>query len=311
MDSPTESTSSVAVLLCTYNGSRFLEQQLQSIAQQKAVRVKIYVSDDGSQDQTLDLLQAFRLRGCEHRFTIVEGPGLGYVANFFSLLCSAIDADYFAYSDQDDIWDTDKLLRAVTALSALPEDQPALYCSRTRLVDTCGDPLGLSPLFAKPPDFSNALIQNIGGGNSMVLNRKARDLLCAVGPVDVVSHDWWTYLLVSGCGGAVVYDPEPSLSYRQHESNLIGSNMALGDRLGRFSLALQGRKRAWNTKNVMALQQHRTFLTVENQKTLDEFCMAREASFVPRVLGLWRSGVHAQSVWANLALIAAGFLKKL
>jgi glycosyltransferase involved in cell wall biosynthesis len=309
-DAP-DSAPDVAVLLCTHNGGKFLAQQLESIALQKGVALGIHVSDDGSQDQTQSILKAFRERWGQTRLSVVQGPKRGHVDNFFSLIFANIEGAYFAFSDQDDIWDADKLSRAVKALSSLPEDRPALYCSRSLLIDEYGATIGFSPLFGKPPGFANALIQNIGGGNTMVMNRKARNLLCAVGPVDIVAHDWWTYILVTGSGGAVVYDQRPSLSYRQHKDNVIGSSTAWSDRFKRFFLALQGRNRLWNTQHIIALQQNRSYLTVENQRILDDFSAARDRPLPRRPLSLWRSGVYAQSTWGNLGLIAAVLLKKL
>jgi glycosyltransferase involved in cell wall biosynthesis len=310
LDSP-DSLPEVAVLLCSYNGGQFLAQQLDSIAQQKGVALSVHVSDDGSQDQTQSILKAFRERWAHTRLSVVRGPEHGHVDNFFSLIFSNIEGDYFAYSDQDDIWAPDKLSRAVEALALLPADRPSLYCSRSLLIDKYGDHIGLSPLFSKPPAFANALIQNIGGGNTMVMNRKAKELLCAVGPVDIVAHDWWTYILVTGSGGSVVYDQRPSLSYRQHQDNLIGSSTAWSDRFKRFFLALQGRNRVWNTKHILALQQSRPYLTTENQRILDDFSAARDKPLPRRPIYLWRSGVYAQSAWGNLGLIIAALLKKL
>jgi hypothetical protein len=132
-----------------------------------------------------------------------------------------------------------------------------------------------------------------------------------VGAVDVVSHDWWTYIMVAGSGGTVIYDPHPSVRYRQHQDNLIGSSATWGDRFARFSLALRGRNRTWNSRNLAVLQENSALLTPDNQKILEQYRGAREASLIPRLLGVWRSGVHAQSVWGNLALMATTFLKKL
>ena len=116
-----------------------------------------------------------------------------------SLLSDAdIVGDFFACCDQDDVWWPDKLERALQWLHTVPEHVPAVYFSRTRNVDASGNIIGCSPLFRRPPNFRNALVQSIGGGNTMVFNRAARELLVAAGPVDVASHDWWTYLLVSG-----------------------------------------------------------------------------------------------------------------
>ena len=305
------SPAAVVVLLCSYNGGRFLAQQLESIAEQEDVEVVLHVSDDGSQDETQGILQAFRKRWSEQMLSVVQGPRRGHVDNFFSLIFSKIEGDYFAYADQDDIWDPDKLSRATSALSRLPDDRPAIYCSRSRLIDVHGNDIGLSPLFARPPCFANALIQNIGGGNTMVMNRKARSLLSAVGPVDVVTHDWWSYILVTGSGGTVIYDEHPSVRYRQHQNNLVGSPLSLRDRSERYWSALNGRNQIWNAKNIAALKGVRSYLTEENRRILDEFDAARGEPLLRRLLNLWRSGVYAQSTLGNIELIAAVCLKKL
>ncbi|MEZ5572068.1 MAG: glycosyltransferase family 2 protein [Halioglobus sp.] len=301
----------VAVLLCTFNGDRFLEEQLTSIGKQKGVRVHVYASDDGSRDQTLHILNTYRGIWGEAGISLIRGPRSGFVANFFSLICSDIEADYFAYCDQDDVWDADKLSRAIAAISVEGGEKPVLYCARTRLITSAGSPLGLSPFFGRQPSFANALIQNIGSGNTMVLNCKARDLLRIAGPADVASHDWWTYLLISGAGGAVLYDSSPSVSYRQHSENLIGSNMTWSDRFARLNLALLGRNRAWNKRNLIALQKNSDILTPENLATLEQFSKAREGTLFSRLLALHRSGVYTQSFWGNLSLIVMTFLKKL
>lgn len=306
------SDCSVAVLLCTFNGAGFLTQQLDSIGGQRGPELRLFVSDDGSSDGTLAILESYRSRWQPGRLDVRQGPCRGHVANFFSLLgCREIDADYFAYADQDDIWEPDKLQRATGALSVLPADRPALYCSRTRLVSEDGQAMGCSPLFKRPPGFANALVQNIGGGNTMVLNRCARELLRSVGEVDVVGHDWWTYLLVAGAGGAVVYDPHPTLCYRQHGQNLIGSNMSMRERISRLRMAMKDRNRQWNSRNIIALQQSQSVLSADSLKVLDEFSRARDAALIPRVVGIRRSGIYAQSLVGNLWVFAASILKKI
>ena len=215
----------VAILLCTYHGQHYLADQLDSFAAQSYPNWEVLASDDGSQDNTHAILEAYRGQWGHDRLAIHFGLARGFAANFLSLTCkSSIKADYYAYSDQDDIWEADKLQRAMSWLLTIPEDVPALYCSRTRLVDAHNRDIGYSPLFTKPPSFANALMQNVGGGNTMVFNNAARALLCEAGAdADVVTHDWWAYLLVSGCG-KVFYDACPSLRYRQHGGNLVGMN---------------------------------------------------------------------------------------
>jgi len=298
----------VAVLLGTCNGAEFLAEQLQSIERQSGTCWELLASDDGSQDDTLACLSAFRRRAGEDRVSMTSGPGRGYVANFLSLIHKPTNADYFAFADQDDVWDADKLQRAVSALSTAAQDRPALYCSRTRLIDEQGGPVGLSPLFTRPPGFANALVQNIAGGNTMVFNRAARELLVAFGDVDVVSHDWWVYLVISACGGEIFYDPEPSLDYRQHRGNQIGSSQHLSDRWNRLLLGLRGRKRDWNARHIAALNQMSTLLTDDSRRVLSEFCHARHAGLWGRIIGMRRAGVYAQSVPGNIGLFVATIL---
>lgn len=208
----------VAILLCTYHGQHYLAEQLDSFAAQSHTNWEVWASDDGSADDTHEILESYRQKWSDDRLSIHSGPAEGFAANFIALTCKdSIEADYYAYSDQDDIWEPDKLARAVEWLKTVPEHIPALYCSRTRLVDASNSEIGDSPLFTKPPSFANALMQNIGGGNTMVFNNAARNLLREAGKTrPVITHDWWAYMVVTGCGGRIFYDEEPTLRYRQH-----------------------------------------------------------------------------------------------
>lgn len=307
-----QSLPKVAILLCTYHGQHYLADQLESFAAQSHHNWEVWASDDGSQDDTHDILVSFRDKWGADQLSIHFGPAEGFAANFLSLTCHAnIRADYYAYSDQDDIWKNDKLQRAVDILKSVSQDVPALYCSRTRLVDSMNQHIGYSPLFRRPPSFANALMQNVGGGNTMVFNDAARKLLCEAGEdVGVVTHDWWAYLVVSGCGGKVFYDPIPSVRYRQHGDNLVGANSTWSARFVRLRMLIQGRLRNWIDINIQALQKIRSKLTPENQFILDQFVKAREQWMIPRLIGLWRSGIYRQTFLGNLGLVVAAFFKK-
>ena len=302
----------VAILLCTYFGQRFLADQLDSFAAQSHTNWQVWASDDGSTDATRDILTGYQAAWGASRLDIQAGPARGSAVNFLTLACNeGIAADYFAYSDQDDIWDADKLSRATAWLDAQPADVPALYCSRTQLVDAHNGAIGYSPLFTKPASFANALIQNLGAGNTMVFNRAARRLLQAAGKdIDVLAHDWWTYLAVTGCGGNVYYDTRPSLRYRQHEQNQVGMNAGWATRMVRIRTMLRGGNRHWNDRNIAALQKLRAFMTPENREILDRFAAARHQWFMPRLVSLARSVVYSQSTMGNLGVLVAGVLKR-
>lgn len=313
LDTPRPVTApKVAILLCTYHGQHYLADQLESFEGQSHSNWEVWASDDGSKDETLDILEAYRAKWPAGRLSVHEGPADGFAANFLSLACNdAIDADLFGFSDQDDVWEPDKLSRAVHWLEAMPEHIPALYCSRTTIVDADNKEIGHSPLFKKHPSFANALMQNIGGGNTMVFNRAARDLIRAVSEnKSIVTHDWWSYLVVSGCGGHVFYDAKPTLRYRQHGGNLVGTNATWAARLVRIRMLFDGVFKSWNESNISALRRIEHLLTPENREVFSRFAEAREMGLIPRLIHLKRSGIYRQTLLGNIGLIAGAVFGK-
>ncbi|MEO8883601.1 MAG: glycosyltransferase family 2 protein [Devosia sp.] len=298
----------IAVLLGTFNGARFLDEQLQSLADQKVARLDIYASDDGSGDDTLAILARWKAAWRKGVFEISAGPGKGFSENFRSLVLSAgerADADFIAFCDQDDIWDADKLTAAVGALSGAA-GRPAVYFSRTRLIDAKGRPFGISPLFRRQPGFRNAVVQSIGGGNTMVLNAKGLALFAqSARRTSFVAHDWWGYIIVSGAGGFVHYDPEPHVDYRQHEANSVGSNVGMRARLKRLGRQFDGAFAGWNTTNTTALGKCLDLLSPEARTVLAEFTAMRRKRSLAGVRQFLHSGIRRQTVQGNIALAIA------
>lgn len=299
----------VAVLLCTYNGQAYLEQQLETIAEQAFTNIDLYVSDDGSTDATLTILETFKLSWTKGCFEIFAGPQKGFAENFMSLILNpAIQADFYAYSDQDDCWFVEKISHAVRCIEH--QQDAALYCSRTQLVDEQEHPLGFSPLFRKPPSFNNALVQSMGGGNTMLFNQAARKVLLQAKISAVPSHDWWTYILISGCGGFIHYDPVAWMAYRQHAHNIVGSNQGYKALLIRCVMVLNGRYRAWSVHNSVLLEKVKPLLSDTAQHTLVYFKMMRSPSLFKRVYGLFKAGVYRQSLLGNVFLFVAVIIGK-
>lgn len=308
-----QGASTVAILLATYNGESFIAQQLMSFEQQTHPDWCVWASDDGSTDATLRLLADCSQRWGAGKLRVLQGPSRGSTQNFLSMVHNpVIQADYYAYSDQDDIWEADKLTRAVRWLSQQPHGKPALYCSRTRLVDEAGRELGVSPLFSRPPSFANALVQNITGGNTMVFNDAARKLLMAVPlEVPVVIHDWWTYMVVTGAGGGVYFDAWPSVRYRQHDGNLIGMSVdgpSLATRVGNLCSSLYRRN---GDINIGALSHFRAWLSPDNARVFDLYANARRRWLLPRLVGVKRAGVYRLTLTGRLGLLAAVLLNKI
>ena len=146
----------------------------------------------------------------------------------------------------------------------------------------------------------------------MVFNKAAKSLLETVGRLEVVLHDWWMYQLVSAVGGAIRYDPQPALKYRQHLDNLIGSNRGLRALLVRIRMMLSGRFSAWNKMNIAALQRVPPHLiNPQNSAVLQLFAKARTAPLVKRLYYLKQSGVYRQKLLGNIGLLVATVFKRI
>ena len=292
----------VAILMGTCNGARFLRGQLDSIAAQSHRDWTLFVSDDGSTDATRAILAAFAA-GQGGRVVVRPGPCRGFAANFLGLAGDqGIRADYYAFADQDDLWHPGRLARGLARLGALPAERPALYGGRTRLIGEDGAPRGLSPEFRAPPGFSNALVQSIAGGNTMLFNRGVKRLLEAVPDVAVVAHDWWLYQLVSGAGGAVIYDPEPFVDYRQHPGNLIGGNQGVLAKGERLRLLMAGRMAEWTDVNLAALEAALEVLTPEARAKVALMRRARGRGLWRRLALMRRLALYRQTRAGTLSL---------
>lgn len=297
--------------MCTYNGERFLQEQLASFQGQTDEGWVLWVSDDGSSDATLDILSECRNKLGKDKIKIVQGPGLGFETNFMSLtMRDEIKADFFAFSDQDDIWKPQKLERSKSFLSNAGHGTAALYCSRTDLIDECGNKLGRSTYFTGQTNFRNSLVQSLAGANTMVFNNKSNDLfvsLCKKNP-KIVSHDWTMYQLVSGVDGDIFYDKWSSIYYRQHKDNLIGMNQGLQAKLVRAQRFIGGRYRDWNNVNLAALKLLNGKLSHSSQLDILEFENLRSGPPFKALKNIAQPKFQRQSAMETVALSLGIFL---
>ena len=309
---PSKMQPLVAILLCTYNGEQFLAEQLDSLEVQTHQNWVLMVSDDGSSDTTLQILQKYQAKWPQGKMIIRRGPQKGYCQNFLSLACdSEIKADYYAFCDQDDVWLPEKLTVALkTIISNQNIYVPFVYCGRTTYVTDQLKPCGTSPLFVFPPSFRNALVQSIAGGNTMVFNLAAKLLLEKAGLANVPSHDWWVYQLVSGADGDVFYDPEPFLLYRQHDGALVGGNNSFVSKIERVMMLWHRRFQDWTTQNIAALNEVRHLLVKNHQEILRMFGDLRRARLRDRLRLMEVCGLYRQTRRGSLSLYAAILLNR-
>jgi glycosyltransferase involved in cell wall biosynthesis len=218
----------VYILLSTYNGAKYLPEQLESFLTQTWPAWKLLWRDDGSSDATLAIMEAFAEGKGKGRCEQWAEPSgrLGVLQSFLTLLRAAVPRlgaeDCIAFADQDDVWLPEKLARGMTALREVASATPALYCARQILADAGLRRLGLSEPVPERRGFPAALTQTVASGCTIVLNRAAARLIAQSRPPASSVHDWWAYLLVSAAGGHILADPTPTILYRQHETNTIG-----------------------------------------------------------------------------------------
>ena len=221
----------VQVLLSTYNGEKYVREQLDSILEQQ-VEVDLLIRDDGSRDATPEILREYEKTYAN--IHVIYGENIGVIQSFFALMNAADrKCSYIALADQDDVWLPEKLSRAVTLLKeqerkeAKGSSVPVAYCSARQLVDAELNelPSGISYDMVYPV-FENALVENMCTGCTCVMNSALLQLLQGKIPQFTVMHDFWIYLVVT-CFGTVIYDEESYILYRQHGQNQLGSASTL------------------------------------------------------------------------------------
>jgi hypothetical protein len=224
-------SESVDILMATYNGARFLKCQVESILEQMRPGWRILVRDDGSSDETVSILRRFADRWPEC-ITLIDsqGPRLGPSGNFTRLMQCA-DADYVAFSDQDDVWLPSRMTKTVERIKALEgrigRDAPVLVHTDLAVVDE--ELRQVSPSFWKycrlnprvGDTLNGLLVQNMGTGCATTVNRALLRMAYPV-PAGAMMHDWWMALVAAACG-RLEYIAEPTVLYRQHASNVLGA----------------------------------------------------------------------------------------
>ena len=217
----------VAVILSTYNGEKYIKTQIDSILNQTYKNIEIYVRDDGSKDGTADILKEYEKQG---KIKFFQKENVGFIKSFFECLSFCNNADYYAFSDQDDEWYDWKIERAVKMLNEGDNEKPLLYFSDYDFYDDDLNFIGHSKSHKKGPSFRNAIVDCINMGICTVINKNARDLMVNSNIQKSCGHDWTAYQICSSMGN-VIYDKTQTLKYRR-----TGNNVSAG---GKSFIAFQ------------------------------------------------------------------------
>jgi glycosyltransferase involved in cell wall biosynthesis len=203
----------ISIAICTYNGEKYLDEQLASIAEQTRLPDEVVICDDCSTDNTWQILERFKKTAAFPVRIVRNQNNLGVIANFRQAI-ALCNHDMTALADQDDVWLPDKLKNAEQILLSVEEPQKTLYCTRLQYVDATLATLELSSI-PVDTDFTNAIVENSATGCSVVFGDEIKHRFLQAQSNAMVMHDWWLYLVATAFG-TVIYDPRPGLLYRQH-----------------------------------------------------------------------------------------------
>ena len=211
----------VCVLQSTYNGKKYLKEQIDSILNQENVDVQLIVRDDGSNDSTPDILSKY---SNDKRIIYSIETNIGPAKSFLQLLKNAPASNYYAFSDQDDIWDKDKLYCAIEKMKGI-DSCPCLYFSTTESVDENLNTIKTNNIKPKLT-FGESLIYAYASGCTMVMNNKLHETILSYQPEYIPMHDYLIISVAHAVGAKIVFDETPHIKYRQHNNNVIGAQQS-------------------------------------------------------------------------------------
>ena len=233
----------IAVLMSTYNGEKYIKEQIDSIMNQNDVRIELYIRDDGSKDKTIDIVK--EIMRDYNNIHFYKGQNMKSCKSFLNLMYQDIDADYYSFADQDDYWDKDKLINALNFMENNPRydpNIPTMYHSNLKIVN---DKLEFCRMSHSKPHIPknkySSLVENLATGCTIVYNKAANDLLKKHKIDDFTMHDAFVFMVCAQFG-ITMYDNNAYISYRQHENNVIGASKKRYD----FFVIIERLKRIFN-----------------------------------------------------------------
>lgn len=292
-------SSKVNIVMSTYNGEKYIREQMGSLLSQTYENIEIYVRDDGSKDDTVKILKEYEESRGIH---VIEGKNMGFSASFFEVLAAAEDGDYWSFCDQDDVWFPEKVSLAVKWLDGQKQDKPLLYYSLSEMFDESGRSLGIQ----EPPRgslcFRRAMTGTFGVGFSMVINRRLRDEMLKCDPYKVHSHDWLAGAVALGFG-KVHINHKICARYRRLDSSV--TRISLGRKI-KWALAMLRDDGDVAERNREYIRVYREELNPQKRKTAELFDNKKyslknslKKAFYPK---RWRPGISSEFVMRFLML---------
>lgn len=291
----------IDILLAVYNGEKFINQQLDSLLNQRSpVAYRILVADDGSSDASPEILK--RYASLHHNIVLLIDAqlNLGAVGRF-SWLAEQSTAPYIMFCDQDDVWMPQKLEQTFAAMQAAEEKNPGIpLLIHTDLQVVDWEMNEAAPSFIElrgidpNPPMRRLLVENPVTGCTVLINRPLLHLALPF-PSNVYMHDWWLALLAKSCG-KLIYLPKVTIKYRQHATNSVGiRRVELRERLVRF-WALWGDQSAQimydrsHTQAQSLLARAASRMYIQDRKSVEAFAASRHLPVLRKRWHILRGG---------------------
>lgn len=301
----------IIVIMSSYNGERFISEQIKSILAQRYIEVILVIRDDCSSDKTCEIIE--NIKAVRNNVFLIKGHNIGCKCSFYAAAKYSFDTfkdvDYFAFADQDDVWDSDKLSIAINNIIKEDGEKPLLYYSQPKLVNA-----DLIPLKNVWPNknrntFGEACLIQTAPGCSMVFNRKALELFLTAKPEDMILHDSWLTKVVAGCGGKIIEDPETHFSYRQHSNNVVGAKVSIiGEIKRRIRSLTTERNKRLNTLQKF-YDTYENYLTEENKYILTKI-LSYKKKLSSKMYSIFSKQLRTNRRFSNVGYIISILLNR-
>lgn len=295
----------VQVLLSTYNGEKYLREQLDSLMKQEGINIKISVRDDGSTDSTIAILEEYRKDG---KLIYYAEKNIGYEKSFLTIaLYSSGKADYYAFCDQDDVWEPQKMITAIKKLEEIKSEKCKLYFSDLIVTDENLNKIGYKDYSKINITLGCAMARFNISGCTMVFN----NLLLQLAVKNTfferkIGHDAWIYMLCLSVGGVIVFDSNSYIMYRQHGNNVTGVQQGVIKRLCRELKVFTTKKNYMSRSAEIIYRDYFNLITKENVALLSEISTYKN-SFIKTIRLLFNKdlkfGVFVVDVLIKLQIL--------
>lgn len=291
--------SRVQIIMSSYNGEKNIVRQLESIMVQTGVEVSVLVRDDGSSDHTVEILEEYCARHKNVR--IIKGNNIGWRRSFLEGLKESDRTDYYAYSDQDDVWAVDKLKKCIELLETESSEIPAMvHCNRYSCNESLEPFETQSMKVAMPLNKKNALTQEFAQGCTIVMNEAARKLVTRIQPDKRAPHDFWTGLICYYFG-KVHYLDERLIYHIRYDDSASFAGDIKGGQKNRLKKLISSSESVYYNPSIDLLRGYSDLLTEEDKKFLMVAAEAKK-SIIKRLQLLFDPDVRRVSTGGTVML---------